>query len=170
VYGIMQQHGGQVTCDSQVGESTTFQLFLPVAQTASTPAPVELEPARRWGDETILIVEDEEAVRTTTGYALSRLGYRVLLAVDGEEGLVILTRATTEVDLVLLDLSMPCMSGPEMLEHMDPDNSPPVILFTGEATSHELRDRVAAVLEKPLSLGLLVGCVRSVLDSRQVNS
>jgi signal transduction histidine kinase len=166
VHGIMRQHGGRVTCDSEVGRGSTFELFLRAAEVGARPSVTVQHPVPSGGSETILIVEDEESVRTTVGHALSRLGYRVLLATDGEEGMSILEREAGAVDLMLLDVSMPRMSGPELLAQIDPDHSPLVILFTGFATPHELQGQVAAVLEKPLTPRALVSCVRSVLDSR----
>ncbi|MDA0336849.1 MAG: ATP-binding protein [bacterium] len=167
VHGIMRRHGGRITCDSRIGAGTTFQLLLPIAEIGTAAPGRASEPPPPRGHETILIVEDEESVRTTISHALRRLGYRVLLAADGEQGLAVLAREGGLVDLMLLDQSMPRMSGTEVLERMDPDSGPAVILFTGFAASHEFSDRVAAVLEKPLLPRTLIQSVRAVLDDRQ---
>ncbi len=167
VHGIMRRHGGRITCDSRIGEGTMFQLLLPTAEAGTATSVKASEPPPPKGHETILIVDDEESVRTTIGHALSRLGYRVLLAADGEQGLAVLAREGAAVDLMLLDLSMPRLSGSEVLERMDPDSGPAVILFTGFAASHDLSGRVTAVLEKPLLPRTLIHSVRAVLDERQ---
>jgi len=164
VHGIVRQHQGSVTCDSRVGAGSTFHVVLPASDSDASESPSADEPAPEKGDETILLVEDEEAVRSTVAFVLRRLGYRVLVAADGEEGLAVLERSRESVDLILLDVSMPRMTGPEMLQRLDPGDCAPVILFTGYAMPHELQDRVAAVLEKPLGPRVLLRCVRSVLD------
>jgi signal transduction histidine kinase len=168
VHGIVRQHGGQIRCESQLGGGTEFRLSLPTTARPRPEPPESDRPAPARGDERILVVEDEEAVRTTVALVLDRLGYDVLVAADGEEGLALLARQERPVDLILLDLSMPRMSGDQMLDHLDPETAPPVILFTGYATPAAVQERVAAVLEKPLGPRILMRCVRAVLDGTPV--
>lgn len=108
VYGLMKQHGGDVNVYSELSRGTTIKLYFPVTQVAlqaRPPLSSGIEP--RGGTETILIVEDEEAIRRATKRALESHGYRVLLAADGEEALDVLRRPETRIDLVVSDLVMP---------------------------------------------------------------
>jgi len=107
-------------------------------------------------------MEDEEAVRHVVERTLSRRGYTVLMAVDGEEGLQVLQERGEEIDLVLLDLWMPKVSGTEVLPRMHPQQ-PPVVLFTGFAVPGDVGDRVAATLEKPVAAADLVECISRVM-------
>jgi signal transduction histidine kinase len=164
VHGIIRDHGGWITCDSETDEGTTFNLYLNPAHrsqaAASEPATRSRSPVRNAG--TILLAEDEDAVRHLIGRVLERHGFTVLLAVDGEECLETLA-ARPDVELVLLDLLMPKLSGREVLKRMPPGSGPPVILFTGFAAPEDVDERVVETLEKPISSKDLVECVSRVL-------
>ncbi len=116
--GIVQQHQGWINVYSEVGRGTTFRVYLPRQTKAtdteffwSSPAPI------RGGSETILLVEDESAVRDAVQKALSRLGYRVLEAANGDEALAVWKQHRDEIRLLLTDLVMPGgMTGKELAE------------------------------------------------------
>ena len=164
VHGIAQQHGGRVTCASRVGVGSTFEVQLPASQDRLRPEAPPTSARPPGGTETILLIEDEEAVRRVARRALERYGYTVLMARDGQEGLEVLEREDSNVDLMLLDLSMPRMTGQEVLRRMDPDRAPPVILFSGYATEEDANVGAAAILEKPIGPRELLACIREILD------
>ena len=108
VHGIVHQHQGWLSVESAVNRGTTFRLFLPLTEEGATVASATPFPSlRNHGTETILLVEDEEAVRTVGEAMLKRLGYRVLTAVDGDDALRKWPAHAGEVDLLLTDMKMP---------------------------------------------------------------
>jgi len=169
VYGIIAQHHGWVECVSEIGGGTTFSVYLPLisdtlavegGRDVGTPFQVKV------GAGTILVVDDEDAVRSMTARFLGRCGYRVLEAADGRDGLAAFRRERDSVALVLLDLSMPTMSGREALEAMrDIDPEVRVIIFTGDPTRAEEIGGDVTVLEKPFALEELATAVRLSLES-----
>lgn len=111
---------------------------------------------------TILVIDDDPGVRELVGQALTHLGYRVLTAVDGEEGLACYAREKT--DLVLLDLSMPGIQGEEVLERLLVDDpAVRVVVLTGFAAHHARMAGAREVLDKPFTLDRLVEMVRQNL-------
>lgn len=169
-YGIVEQHGGWIDCESVLGEGSTFSIFLPVsAGTEAPPAqPVDPPPPRsspKRNTETILLVEDEDAVRRTIALMLERAGYTVFEGTDGLEGLTIFDGERDGIDLVLLDLSMPKMSGEELLEELrSRDADIPIVLITGHEPDPSLAERVQAVIAKPVAFQELSERIRHALD------
>lgn len=174
--GIVEQHAGWVTCESRIGEGTTFHVFLPEDDSVceevveTPPVVVEMPAARKTGGETILLIDDELMVRSLNERYLKRMGYCTLTAVDGIDGLARFEQHRNEIDLVLLDLTMPNMSGPETfqaLREICPDL--PVIIYSGYVVDDEefaLKNGSMpdAVLSKPLSLDQLASEVRKALN------
>jgi two-component system cell cycle sensor histidine kinase/response regulator CckA len=118
VYGIVKQSGGFIFADSKVGSGTTFVIYLPVhreelpaTRVAAVPLPKKEE---YWGSGTVLLVEDEPMVRTVAERALTRQGYQVITAANGEEALDIIQRGDP-IDLLISDVVMPAMDGPTMV-------------------------------------------------------
>lgn len=109
VHGIVHQHQGWVSVESAVGRGTTFRLYLPLAKAAPAPdfSAAPFSPAREGGSETILLVEDEAAVRSVGETMLRRLGYRVLAAADGAEAMRLWQEHAGEVALLFTDMKMP---------------------------------------------------------------
>lgn len=166
-YAIVQQHGGWIECESEMGRGTCMSIFLPLE------SEVEIgeagEGARGMGEHrgTVLIVDDEEVVRGPTSQFLVRSGFEVLVARDGEEGLEIFRRERKRIGLVFLDLSMPGMSGEEMLVELraiDPDM--PVVIFTGHLVEEEDFVGVQGVLQKPFYLEGVLEKALEVLEER----
>lgn len=165
VFGILQRHGGWVECQSQLGAGTAFLVYVPVsvAREELTPA-AEAPGVPLEGSETLLVIDDEQLVRRSTAEVFSSLGYRVLEAENGLQGLELFRREAGQIGLVLLDLSMPGLSGREVLKQLraeDPQIK--VIVFTGYAIGPEELEGVAQVVGKPFSLRQLATIVRQTL-------
>ena len=177
-FGIVQQHGGWITCDSVVGTGTTFHIFLPRCtdeEPAEIAAPaIPLGPVRG-GGETILLVDDEMVVRAVAQGLLKKLGYNVIMADDGEAALEILHRMDGGIHLCLLDLTMPRLSGRDTFTAMrrGPARGVPVVICSGylvdlDGFAEETGSRPDAFVQKPYALDDLARCIRSVLDASPV--
>ncbi len=169
VYGIVRQSGGFIVVSSREGEGTRFVVHLPsVEAEAENPldAPGRVEPAG--GRETILVVEDEEAVRRLLRAILERLGYSVIEAGDGEEALAIWAEQALRVDLVVTDVLMPRLDGPSFVARasaIHPVNR--LIYLSGYANDvsmrHKKLDPDVPLLQKPFTSGALARAVRKAL-------
>lgn len=158
VYGIVTQFSGWVRCDSEPGVGTAFEVFLPIG---SEP-PENQSPAV--GLRTILVIDDEDVVRDTTRRLLQRKGYRVLVADSGPSGIGIVRAADPVVDLVLLDLSMPDMSGQDvLLELRRIESELKVVIFTGYATDEQQVDGADGMLQKPIAVDELLTRIEEAL-------
>ncbi len=176
VFGIVKQSGGFIYVDSTVGEGTAFSIYLPrfvpEPETAPRPeAPVEKRAADMTGRGTILLVEDEDAVRAVNARALSARGYTVLQAETGVEALSVLAAHAGPVDLVVSDVVMPEMDGPTLLGELRklyPDLK--VIFVSGYAedafAKHLPEGETFNFLAKPFSLKQLVETVKGVISGR----
>jgi PAS domain S-box-containing protein len=120
VYGIVKEHGGEITVYSRLGEGTTFKIYLPAMEQdeKGRQKAVRAEERIRKGSETVLVVDDEPNLRTLARDILNSAGYKVMLAEDGTEAVRILSEHRDEIALVILDLSMPGMSGEETFNRM----------------------------------------------------
>jgi PAS domain S-box-containing protein len=119
VYGIVKQSSGYITVDSEVGAGTTFTIYFPrlgAGMAVRSDSPSDHSPLH--GTETILVAEDETGLRQVVQRALTRYGYTVLLASDGIEALAAEQRHPARIDLLLTDVIMPEMGGPELAQHM----------------------------------------------------
>ncbi|MEW6112347.1 MAG: PAS domain S-box protein [Thermodesulfobacteriota bacterium] len=169
VYGIVKSHGGHISCHSEVGMGTTFNICLPAGepqgeQDFSSPEKLPVE-----GSETILLVDDEEWIRDIGVRLLTPAGYKVLTAKDGREALEVYRAGKSEIALVVLDLMMPEMSGKRCLnELLKIERTVPVVIASGlspEATAKELTGAEArAFVGKPFKSDELIGTIRRVLD------
>ena len=175
VYGIIKQHDGHINVYSELGHGTAFKIFLPVDESTVETEVQTLKLPLRGGSETILVAEDEEALRVLARDILEGLGYTVLLAPNGEEALRIYWDGRQHIDLLLLDVVMPRMGGLEAYKHLREENGDvPLILMTGYSAD-TLQERFveqdqlieqwgAVVIQKPYSVEGLGRKVREVLD------
>ena len=111
VFGIVKQSGGHITVYSEVGKGTTFKVYLPKVETVADSSTEKKTPALPRGTETVLLVEDEEMLRSLACRMLKAQGYDVLPAKDGEEALALHKRHAGTIHLVLTDVVMPRMGG-----------------------------------------------------------
>jgi signal transduction histidine kinase len=171
-YGIVDQHRGWLEASSRPGEGASFRFFLPAAEPEpGRPASEREAPAAPAGGECVLVVDDEPQVLEITREALGGLGYRVVTAADGEEALAEFQRRREEIALVLLDLTMPKLSGREVAHRiLEMEPQARIIISSGnvsqEETIRELRrDGRLAFLPKPYRLADLARAVRGLLEA-----
>jgi PAS domain S-box-containing protein len=168
-FGIVSQHGGLLTVESTPGAGAEFAVHLPRAHEPAVPAPVYDDELARGGTETILLVEDETAVRQLAERILAEAGYTVHSAADGVEALDILARAGTHVDLALLDVVMPRMDGRELRRRLT-DAAPrlPILFvsgYVGDPTQIDfITDQERELVRKPYTAATLLRKVRRTLD------
>lgn len=166
--GMVEQHGGWITCESEQGKGTTFRVYLPaIVDAPAIQAPVT-ETLRGQGSGRILLVDDEVHVRELGKRILERAGYEVILASDGKEALEIYGREHTSIDLVVLDLIMPQMSGEKCLEKIckiNPDVK--VVVSSGHAPEAQekllLEARAKGFVNKPYEVKQLLRVVADIL-------
>jgi signal transduction histidine kinase/CheY-like chemotaxis protein len=170
VHGIISRQGGELEVESQVGQGTTFRIFLPVSnETTSIDQVVNMEDMVR-GRERILLIDDEEQVVAVTGELLESLGYTVTGKTSARESLLLFLKSANEFDLVITDLTMPYLTGLELCKKMKEIRpNIPIILFTGyleEFSSEAAREAgVDAFFMKPVSFKEMAKIVRKVLDT-----
>jgi two-component system cell cycle sensor histidine kinase/response regulator CckA len=171
VYGIVKQSGGFIFAESEEGRGTSFVIYLPVhrAEAARPARKVKETTGELWGTGTILLVEDEATVRAVAERALTRHGYTVLLAENGEAAIEILEREK-RVDLMVSDVVMPTMDGPttaRAARQIQPDL--PILFISGYA-EEQLRQSIdlprVAFLAKPFSVQKLAEAARDALASK----
>ena len=172
VFGIVQSHGGHIICESALGKGTAFKVFLPAGQ----PWEEKVVPARenyenlKQGMETILLVDDEEAIIEVASEALEGAGYRTLMANCGEKALEMIELRQEKVDLVMLDLGMPGMGGMNCLRRLVQIRPGlKVIIASGYSDQRQVQETLslgaACYINKPYRLADVVTRVREVLDA-----
>jgi two-component system cell cycle sensor histidine kinase/response regulator CckA len=173
-HAIVTQAGGSIAAESELGKGTTFTILLPRACNVAAKEPAGVKATSTYdGPETILIVEDDAAVMRATASILQAHGYAVMTAANGEEACRILQRESEKIDLVLSDMVMPRLSGPE-LEKIVTAKWPqlPLIFMTGysEQPAVQLEDGMRIenrpALMKPFRAHALLQVVRETLDHR----
>ena len=174
-FGIVKQSNGHIWVYSEPGQGTAFKIYLPRIQEA--PESTEQAPSIKktlGGSETVLLVEDDEHVRRALHEILQKNGYKVLEARDPGEALLISEQHTGLIHLILTDVVMPRMSGPDLVERLNPWHPEMKILYvSGYADNaivqHGILDSGTAFLQKPFSLDELLVKVRQVLEFSQVD-
>ncbi len=169
VLSIVKAYRGGIDVDTAPGRGTTVRIVLPAAPERERRGTEEVRRPRDVRHHTVLFVDDEEMLRSLAQRALEPLGYRVLVAPDGVEGVRIFREHMAEIDLVILDLSMPRKGGEDACKEMQAINARiPVLLCCGydEASAEEKTrgSRFAGYLAKPFGVSTLIEAVRATMD------
>jgi PAS domain S-box-containing protein len=166
-YGIVRQSGGHIFVDSTPGQGACFSIYLPVTRETDTARPGMVGGGAEVGSETILLVEDEDEVRRVLNQILVSKGYRVLQAGSGEEALVISRLHRGAIDLLLTDVTMPQMKGPELAARLLAERREARVVYMSGYNEEMLSDgesEAPICLNKPFSSQTLGRTVREVLD------
>ncbi|MCP9487039.1 MAG: PAS domain S-box protein [Gaiellaceae bacterium MAG52_C11] len=173
VYGIVSQSGGAITVESRPGEGSTFRIRLP--RVSEQPAPPEPAPEQldETGSETILLVEDEDVVRTLAQRVLERCGYTVIACANGSEAIELAERDSRRIDLLLTDVVMPGLRGPEVAARVAASRPAIEVLYMSGYADQALLGVAAfdesALIAKPFAVDALAHRVREALGSRVEN-
>ena len=170
IYGIVKQSGGYIRVTSEVDVGTSFEIYLPAASGAiESIEPAEPAAAIEGGSETILLAEDDDAVRQFACQTLTTYGYRVLEARDGEEALALAQQAHGVIHLLVTDIVMPGLTGPALAERLKTERPATRVLFmSGYADSAAALQNIElrrSFLPKPFLPGDLLKRVREALDT-----
>ncbi len=166
-YGIIKNHGGMITVDSQLGKGATFTIYLPESEQLNLPEKPQVETLIK-GEGTILLVDDEDIIIDVSQAMLTVLGYRVVVARTGQEALVAVERQGAGIDLVILDMIMPRMDGAKVFEAIRRIRpGMPVLLASGYAMDDKA-ERIMSrgcngFLQKPFNLTELSTKVHAIL-------
>jgi PAS domain S-box-containing protein len=170
VYGIVKQSGGDIYVYSEVGKGTTIKIYLPRVfeppEELKGEAPVEKIPQ---GNETVLVVEDDSSVRKLAVDILRMQGYKVLEAAEGEEALIICEKENNPIHIILTDVVMPNMDGPQLIERLKRAGQDFKVLYmSGYADEtvvhHRLVEKGVNLIHKPFTVEKLTRKIREVLD------
>jgi two-component system cell cycle sensor histidine kinase/response regulator CckA len=170
-YGIVKQSGGDIRVFTELGRGTVFKIYLPrvkqIMDAHVEPAPFSLHLFQ--GTETILVLEDEDALRALIRQVLSRAGHTVLDTGDPEEAIQLCERHPGQISLFITDMVLPKMSGPQVVERVSPLRPAMRIMYTsGYPGNAHIPDRVirngTTFVEKPFTPDTLVRKVRAILD------
>jgi CheY-like chemotaxis protein len=171
VYGIVENHLGLVTCESTPGKGTTFRVYFPTNETdqAISAAPVQTAEKIQGGNETIIVVDDEDSICKYNKMCLENEGYTVQTAADGESALKLFKENRQDIDLVLLDIIMPGIGGKKCLQEfltLNPEIK--VLIVSGHSPDQPLTEYIAlgarGYLRKPYVRRQLLEMVRKTLD------
>jgi two-component system, cell cycle sensor histidine kinase and response regulator CckA len=171
IYGIVKQSGGHITAYSEVDRGTTFKVYLPLTyeaiDKADLPSPERVAPR---GEETILLVEDEESLRGVTQEYLTNKGYHVLVAEDFDKAVEVSENNPQHIDLLMTDVVLPGASGPKLAERLSGIRPQMKVLFvsgyTADALVHgDVHRSDFAFLSKPFSLNTLARKIRTILEA-----
>jgi CheY-like chemotaxis protein len=169
VYGIVKQSGGFIFAHSEMGDGTSFRIYLPrVEDPAEHSGPVKNPAAAAGGSETVLLVEDEESVRQLVRDTLAGKGYKVIEAPNGEAGLKVSEEHSGTIEILITDVVMPGIGGRELAQRVSAARPNIKVLFlsgyTEDAIIHEgVLEPGTAFLQKPFTLQMLSRKVREVL-------
>jgi len=171
VYGIIKQFGGFIDVESSPGQGTLFRIYLPRArEEVVRPGAEEVRPDWLRGKETVLVVEDDAAIRNLLRVILGGHGYAVMEACDGLAALAIGERHPGPIDLLLTDVRMPALNGRGLVDRLAPVRPGVKVIYmsgdvSDQANGAALRDGKVPFLQKPFSPQILLKAVREVLDA-----
>ncbi len=171
VFGIVRRAGGELKVRSQPGGGSTFEVSLPAIEGRADPLPVPgLSPSMPTGQETVLVVEDQEMARNLVREMLGLLGYRVLVAANGRQALELTAAHSGPIHLLLSDVVMPGLSGPETAKHLRAVRPDTRVLFMSGYTDDRIAgygvlESGAPLLDKPFTADTLARAVRQVLNA-----
>jgi signal transduction histidine kinase/ActR/RegA family two-component response regulator len=170
VYGIVKQSRGHITVYSEVSVGTTFKIYLPAVDKPALAPQIQPAAALPAGTGTVLLVEDEAPLRALAAEALKRLGYQVLQAGNGLEALVIADHHPGDIHIVVTDIVMPRMGGPELVEKLRRKRTGFSVVFMSGYTEAAVLENAnigkdSILLNKPFSTETLVRKMREVQDS-----
>jgi PAS domain S-box-containing protein len=170
VYGIVTQFGGSVWVYSELGHGTTFKVYLPLAERSATTEVAAIAPVLRGASETVLIVEDEDAVRGLLTATLRREGYQVLEAPNGMDAIAVAATHRAPIQLLVSDVVMPGMNGPDLYDRLVIQRPDLKVLFISGYADHavlnlELLKTGNAFLGKPFTRGDLLNKIRLLIDA-----
>ena len=168
-YGIIRQHGGGISVSSAPGIGTIVFIHIPIRTSGSDEVASDKELSFAVGNETILLVEDDNGVRNINANILTKAGYRVLVASNGDEALQIFNKSLGSISLVVLDVIMPGMNGKELhdnLKRIRPDVK--VLFASGYSAEHLHKNGIIQeevnLLQKPFSPHVFLNRVRTLAD------
>ena len=169
VYRIIRQNGGHISVDTEVNKGTTFSLFFPQAEVPVSPPEVSVQTLVKGGTETVLLVEDQNEVRTLAAKILRELGYTVLEAESAGRALEVAQNYASPIHLLLTDIVMPMMGGVELADRVKPVQPQLKVLFMsgyGERSDfeEETLPRKLTRIQKPFTPEMLAQKVREILD------
>ena len=169
VYGIVKQHGGSIWCYSEEGQGTTFKVHLPRGDEPEAVVAQKKTVESPRGNETILVVEDEEQVRDITVQILEAQGYNMLEASSGEVALALCAEYREEIHLLITDVVMPGMSGKDLADRLTLTRPEMRVIYMSGYTDnaivqHGILQEGIDFINKPFMAGALAVKVRQVLD------